>query len=112
MEHIRSRDEQRMKRKKRIAVSIRGTSFRPRLAVFRSNRYLTAQLIDDDKRETLAEARVGGKTMEHAKKLGADIAKIAAEKKITSVVFDRAGFRYHGAIAAVASAAREGGLQF
>ncbi len=101
-----------MKRKKRIAVSIRGTADRPRLAVFRSNQYLSAQLIDDDKRETLASVHVAGKTMEYAKKLGADIAKIAVDKKIKIVVFDRAGFRYHGAIAAVADAAREGGLQF
>lgn len=112
MNQARSKKEQRMKRKARIAVIIRGTADRPRLAVFRSNRYLAAQLIDDDKRETIVAARVSGKTIQHAKTLGTEIAKRATGKDIKTIVFDRAGFRYHGAIAAIAAAAREGGLQF
>lgn len=95
-----------------MAFKIRGTADRPRLAVFRSNRYLFVQLIDDTKGETIASAKAVGKTIEQAQSLGKEIAKLATTKKIQTVVFDRAGFRYHGAIQALANAAREGGLQF
>lgn len=109
---LKSKKEQRHKRKARIAAIIRGTADRPRFAVYRSNQYISAQLIDDDKRETIVAVRVVGKNVEQAKKIGAEIAKLAKDKKIQTVVFDRAGFRYHGAIAAIADAAREGGLKF
>lgn len=112
MQQDRSRREQRIKRKAGIAFKIRGTADRPRLAVFRSNRFLSVQLIDDVKAETILSASIAGKTIEQAKTLGKEIAKLAANKKIQTVVFDRAGFRYHGAIEALATAAREGGLQF
>lgn len=85
------------------------------MAVFRSNRYVYAQVIDDTKGVTIAAASArGGKLsqMEQAKKVGADIAKAAAAKGVTKVVFDRAGFVYTGRIAALADAARNGGLSF
>lgn len=80
------------------------------MRVFRSNTGLYVQLIDDDKRVTVASSRVPGKTIAAAKLLGAAIAQIAKERKISSVVFDRGGYRYHGAIQAIADTAREGGL--
>lgn len=103
-----------------------GTSTRPRLAVFRSNRFISAQLIDDVKRVTLATAtdmKKGGigklKTAEgetrkiaSAKAVGAALATAAKAKKITNVVFDRAGFIYTGRVKALADAARDGGLIF
>ncbi|HEV7449773.1 MAG TPA: 50S ribosomal protein L18, partial [Candidatus Paceibacterota bacterium] len=79
----------------------------PRLAVYKSNRYLEAQVIDDTKGHTLAAIK-----MDDAKKVGAEIAKAAKAKGINAVVFDRGGFRYTGAIATLADAAREGGLKF
>ena len=110
----------RFKRKKRIRARVEGTSERPRLSVFRSNKHLYAQLVDDAKGHTLVAAstleeelkeKLGG-TIEGAKTLGNLIAKRALAKKISMVVFDRSGYLYHGRIKALADAAREGGLKF
>ncbi len=106
----------RAKRHNRLRHKISGTATRPRLAVFRSNMFVYAQLIDDESGKTLAAAdsRKEGKgtPLEKAQAVGTAIAKKAAEHKITEVVFDRGGFRYQGIVAALADAAREGGLKF
>lgn len=109
---MKSKNEKRRKRKLRIRAIVIGTSARPRLAVFKSNTGFTVQLIDDHSGKTIIGKRTKGKNIQSAKALGADIAKLAKDKDITTVVFDRGGYRYHGAIAALAAAAREGGLQF
>jgi large subunit ribosomal protein L18 len=97
----------RERRHNRIRAKVRGTSQRPRLCVYRSNRYIEAQVIDDTKGVTLISAK-----MDDPQKLGTDIAKRAQEKGISAVVFDRGGFRYTGRVAALAEAARKGGLKF
>jgi large subunit ribosomal protein L18 len=93
-----------------------GTSHRPRLSVFKSNKHIYAQLIDDENIKVLAAAgdldiKKGSKT-EKAKEVGKLIAKKAQDGKISEVVFDRSGFPYHGRIKALAEGAREGGLKF
>jgi large subunit ribosomal protein L18 len=97
----------RTRRHARIRAKVKGTAERPRLAVYRSNRYLEAQVIDD----TLGKTIVSGK-MDDAVKLGEDIAKRAKAAGIAKVVFDRGGFQYTGQIAKMAEAARKGGLEF
>jgi large subunit ribosomal protein L18 len=109
---MKTKREMRRKRKLSSRSSVAGTSTRPRLAVFRSNTRVSAQLIDDDRGVTIASAIVEKKNIAAGKDLGAKIAQLAKEKKITTVVFDRGGFRYHGTVKAVADAAREGGLSF
>jgi len=106
----------RKRRHKRIIAIIHGTARRPRLVVFRSNEFISAQIIDDDARKTIAAAsdfknKKGTKT-ESAKNVGAEIAKKAVEAKITEAVFDRNGFKYHGRVKALAEGAREAGLKF
>jgi large subunit ribosomal protein L18 len=110
----------RFKRKRRIRARVEGTAERPRLAVFRSNKHLHVQLIDDVKGHTLVAAstveqelkeKLGG-SVEGAKTLGNLVAKRAMAKSISQVVFDRGGYLYHGRIKALADAAREGGLKF
>ena len=103
------------RRAARVRAKISGTAERPRLSVFKSHRYIYAQMIDDIKGHTLASAdsRKGhGKPVERAKEVGIEIAKKAKEAKITKVVFDRGGYLYGGKIAMVADAARAGGLEF
>lgn len=104
------------RRKARIRAKISGTAERPRLAIFKSHRYLYAQIIDDVKGHTLVSTdsrKVGGKTpVERAAAVGEEIAKKAKAAKIASVVFDRAGYLYTGKIKVVADAARKGGLEF
>lgn len=100
----------RAKRKLRVRAKITGSGQRPRLCVFRSNRTLYAQLIDDTKGITLASTKVAGKTAKAAQELGSTIAAKAKEKKITTAVFDRAAYRYHGVIKTLVDAAREAGL--
>jgi large subunit ribosomal protein L18 len=104
------------RRKARVRAKIRGTAERPRLAVFKSHKYIYVQLINDDKGNTLVAAdsrELKGKTpVERAKELGVDIAKKAKAAKISKVVFDRGGYLYTGKIKMVADAAREGGLEF
>lgn len=97
----------RTRRHNRIRAKVKGTALRPRLSVYKSNRYLEAQLIDDTAGKTLLSAK-----MDDASKLGKDIAARAKAAGIAAVVFDRGGFRYTGRVAALAAAAREGGLKF
>jgi len=107
---------QRQRRHARIRARISGTTERPRFAVFRSNKYIYAQLIDDEKGQTLASAHsLKSKQksgVDRAKEVGATLAKEAQRKKISSVVFDRGGFLFAGRVKAVAEGAREGGLIF
>ncbi len=112
----------RLKRKIRVRKKVKGASDRPRLNVFKSSKHIYAQLIDDKNGFTLVSAStldVAVKeglqytgNIEAAKKVGASIAKVALEKGIKSVVFDRNGFLYHGRVKALADAARENGLSF
>jgi len=110
----------RFKRKRRIRATLEGTSERPRLAVFRSNKHISVQLIDDAKGVTLVSAttqeaelkdKLGG-SVEGAKAIGGLIAKRATAKNIAHIVFDRGGYLYHGRVKALADAAREAGLKF
>lgn len=107
---------QRIKRHTKIRKRVSGTPERPRLAVFRSNRFLSAQIIDDTAGTTLVSASDVKSTakgrIERAKAVGAEIASLAKAKKISRVVFDRAGFLYAGRVQAFAEAARAGGLEF
>ena len=109
----------RQKRHSRVRGKISGTAERPRLNVYRSLNHIYAQLIDDGKGVTLATASsvekdfgMNGGNKEAAKKVGELIAKRAAEKGITEVVFDRGGYIYHGRVKELAEGAREGGLKF
>ncbi len=116
------RHEARLKRKRRIRTRVSGIAERPRLSVFRTSRHIYAQVIDDVNGVTLAAAstvhpeirqqeKVKGK-IENAKRVGKMVADMTKAKGITKVVFDRNGFLYHGRIRAVATAAREAGLEF
>jgi large subunit ribosomal protein L18 len=95
------------RRHKRIRAKISGTAEKPRLSVFKSNRYIYAQLIDDEKGATLAATSGTDGT-----KVGTDLAKKALAANISKVVFDRGGYLYAGKIKAIADGARAGGLQF
>ena len=106
----------RLKRRRRVRAKVRGTAERPRISVFRSNRGIFAQLVDDDAGRTLAavnwtEADLRGlKPMEQASRAGALIAERAKAAGVDTAVFDRGGYRYHGRVKALAEGAREGGL--
>jgi len=109
----------RERRKVRVRKKVSGTAERPRLSVFRSAKHIYAQVIDDLAGVTLASAstmakgvKVSGKKTETAKQIGLAIAELCKKKEITTVTFDRNGYRYHGRVQAVADGAREGGLQF
>jgi large subunit ribosomal protein L18 len=108
----------RLRRRRRVRAKIHGTAETPRISVFRSNRGVFAQLIDDDAGRTLAavqwtEAELRSlKPMEQAKKAGELLAERAKAAGVTTVVFDRGGYQYHGRVAALAEGAREGGLNF
>jgi large subunit ribosomal protein L18 len=108
--------EQRARRKKRIRAKIFGTAEKPRLSIFRSNRYIAAQLIDDSKGVTLASASSktmkGKSALERAKAAGILIAEQAKGKNISKAVFDRGGYLYTGSVSALADGAREAGLKF
>lgn len=108
--------ERRLKIKVRIRGKISGTAQRPRMTVFRSNKQIYVQLVDDLARKTLVSASSrgveGGTKKEQAGKVGAEIARKAQEAGITTVVFDRNGYLYHGRIKELADAARNGGLKF
>lgn len=116
------RKQETQKRHRRIRVNLKGTADKPRLAIYRSNKHIYAQLIDDVKGVTLASASSlegelkeklpHGGNIEASKQLGEAIAKKAQEKGIKQIVFDRGGKIYHGRIAAIAEAARESGLEF
>jgi large subunit ribosomal protein L18 len=115
-----NKQEARVRRHHRVRKHVSGTPERPRLAVFRSNRHVVAQVIDDVSGRTLAAAstveadlRTGGPAnKDAAAKVGRAVAERAKAAGVTKVVFDRGGFLYHGRIAAVADAAREAGLEF
>lgn len=109
--------EKRNRLHNKIRTRVEGTETRPRLAVFRSNKFMYAQLINDDKAITLASASDIGlndkiSKVERAKKVGTMLAENAKKVKITAVVFDRGGFKYAGRVKALADAAREAGLNF
>lgn len=109
------KNQQKMRRKKRVRAKIFGTLKRPRLAVSRSIKHISCQLVDDVNEKTLVSANdktAKGSKQEKAKAVGLLIAKKALEKKITAVVFDRSCFKYHGRIKSLAEGAREGGLKF
>ena len=116
MKKTMEKREKRARRHNRIRARVSGTASKPRLAVFRSNRYVYAQLINDETGNTLASADSrevkGQNTTEKATKVGATVAEAAKKAGITTVVFDRGGFKYQGVVAALADGAREGGLQF
>jgi large subunit ribosomal protein L18 len=110
--------EQRLRRRRRVRARVRGTAERPRLSIFRSNRGLFAQLIDDSRGHTLAavswtepELRELA-PLEQARHAGELIATRAREAGIETCVFDRGGYRFHGRVRALAEAAREAGLKF
>ena len=113
-----SKNAVRVRKHERVRAKVSGTASCPRLCVFRSNKHIEAQLIDDVKKATLVSASSvqlkleNGSNIEAAKKVGADLAAKAKAKKISTVVFDRGGYVYHGRVAALADAAREGGLKF
>ena len=111
----KKQDEKRIRRHKRIRAKIAGTAERPRLSVFKSNKYLYTEIIDDVAGRTLAAAsslEFGKKVKNAAQEVGKTIAKRAGEKKIKSVVFDRGGYVYTGKIKTLADSARAGGLVF
>ena len=110
----------RLRRKRRISFKVKGTAERPRLAIFRSNKAIYAQIIDDDAGKTLFSLATSSKdlkgktknTKEGAQSLGEALAKKAMTSKIEQVIFDRAGYLYHGKVKAFADGARAGGLKF
>jgi large subunit ribosomal protein L18 len=109
----------RVRRHRRVRKKVQGSTERPRLAVFRSNKHISAQVIDDTTGRTLASAssleadlRSSGGNIEGAKKVGELLASRAKDAGVTQVVFDRGGFRYHGRVASLADAARTAGLEF
>jgi large subunit ribosomal protein L18 len=115
------RRQGRIIRHRRVRKKIHGTALRPRLAVFRSNKHLALQLIDDEAGRTVVSASTAeadqraegsGATVAAATRLGQLLAERAKAAGVTQVVFDRGGFLYHGRVAAVAAAAREAGLEF
>ncbi len=112
------KQEKRERRHKRVRAKITGNQNRPRLSVFKSNKHIYLQLIDDGKGQTLfsaSDTEIKGGSMnktETAKKVGLLIGKKAKEKNIEAVVFDRGGYNYHGRVKAAAEGAREGGLKF
>ena len=116
MKHTATKVRKRRQRHQRIRARLSGTSEKPRLAFFRSNKHVYAQIIDDDAGKTILgisslKSDDTGAVV-NAERMGADIAKQAAAKKIKKVVFDRGGFTYTGSVKTFADAARKGGLEF
>lgn len=120
MTQVASRGAARQKRHERIRLRLSGSPERPRLVVFRSNKHISAQVIDDTSGKTLAAASSlekelrapGQKKTDEAQVVGRLLAERARSAGIEQVVFDRAGFRYHGRVKSLADAAREAGLEF
>jgi len=115
---VTTKPQQRLRRRKRVRSKIEGTAERPRLSVFRSNRGVFAQLIDDRSGKTVAgvswiepDLRKLG-PMDQAKRVGELLAERAKAAGVSTCVFDRGGYRYHGRVRALAEGAREGGLEF
>jgi large subunit ribosomal protein L18 len=118
-DQAKARREGRLRRHRRVRKKVAGTAERPRLAVYRSNKHISVQVIDDLNGRTLASAssteaalRDGSGNAESAKKVGALVADRAKAVGVTKVVFDRGGNLYHGRVAALADAARDAGLEF
>jgi large subunit ribosomal protein L18 len=115
---VLTKPQRRLRRRRRVRAKVRGSAARPRLSVYRSNRGLFAQLIDDDAGRTLAAVSWTEpelrelERMEQAKRAGSLLAERAKGAGIATCVFDRGGYRYHGRVAALAEAAREAGLRF
>jgi large subunit ribosomal protein L18 len=115
---LATKPQKRLRRRRRVRAKVRGTAERPRLSVFRSNRGIQAQLIDDVRGHTLAAVawteadlkELG--SMEQAKRAGELLAQRAKEAGVEGCVFDRGGYRYHGKVKALAEGAREAGLRF
>ncbi len=113
-----SRQQARDRRHTRVRKRVRGTADRPRLAVYRSNRYIYAQIIDDTRGHTIASASSqesevdGSLNIDTATKVGELLGGRAKEAGVSAVVFDRGGYKYHGKVKALAEAAREAGLEF
>ncbi|MCD8195520.1 MAG: 50S ribosomal protein L18 [Coprobacillus sp.] len=118
MINIESKNEARKRRHARVRKKVSGTTSSPRLCVYRSNKNIEAQIIDDTVGHTLVSSSSmtlklkNGGNCEAAAKVGEDIAKKALKKNITTVVFDRSGYLYHGRVQALADAARSAGLKF
>ena len=115
---VLTKPQRRLRRRRRVRARVRGTAERPRLSVFRSNRGLFAQLVDDSRGHTVAavawtepELRELSR-MEQAKRAGEVLAQRAKEAGVSSCIFDRGGYRYHGRVRALAEGARESGLTF
>lgn len=114
---VKTAPQRRLRRRRRVRAKVQGTAQRPRVSVFRSNRGIMAQLIDDESGHTVAaaswtEADVRSlPPMEQANKLGQMLAERAKAAGVDSVVFDRGGYRYHGRVKAFAEGLREGGLK-
>jgi large subunit ribosomal protein L18 len=115
---VKTSQAARLKRRRRVRAKVTGTAERPRISVHRSNRGVSAQMIDDVAGATLVavnwteDAFKGLSGVEQASKIGAALAERAKAADITSAVFDRGGYQYHGRVAALADGAREGGLSF
>jgi large subunit ribosomal protein L18 len=115
---VKTREQARLRRRRRVRAKVRGSAERPRISVFRSNRGISAQLIDDDAGRTLAaviwtEQRLRELApLEQAKQAGLLLAERAKSVGVSNVVFDRGGYQYHGRVQAFAEGAREGGLVF
>ena len=111
----RSNSERRRRRHLRVRQRLAGTAERPRLVVFRSLKHITAQLVDDRTRRTLltiTDQGMAGSKTQRASEVGKRLAERAKESGLSKIVFDRAGYRYHGRVKALADGAREGGLEF
>jgi large subunit ribosomal protein L18 len=117
----KARRQGRIRRHRRVRKNVRGTAQRPRLAVYRSNKHISVQVIDDDLGQTLAAASStetdlrsagSGGSVAAAERVGSLIAERAKAAGVTAVVFDRGGYAYHGRVAAIAEAARNAGLEF
>jgi large subunit ribosomal protein L18 len=115
---VQTKPQARLRRRRRVRAKVRGSAERPRLSVFRSNRGIAAQLIDDETGRTVAAVNWtepdlrGLARMEQAKRAGELLAKRAKDAGAESCVFDRGGYQYHGRVRALAEGAREGGLAF
>lgn len=117
IDKAKAKRDSRIRRHNRVRAKISGTADVPRLNVFRSNKGLFIQLIDDKEGKTIAsvneaDIKTGKTKVERSKEAGKIIAEKAKDKKISKVVFDRGGYKYHGRTEAVAEGAREGGLEF
>jgi large subunit ribosomal protein L18 len=115
---VQTKPQQRLRRRRRVRARIRGSAERPRLSVFRSNRGVSAQLIDDDTGKTIVAVNWTEPALrkldrrDQAKAAGETLAKRAKEAGVETCVFDRGGYRFHGHVKALAEGAREGGLKF